>query len=156
MQIADILTPDNISCNVHVNSKKRVLELMGGLIATSDPSLVETEIFECLVERERLGSTGLGKGVAIPHGRTGTSNRAIGAFVKLSGGVDFDAVDNEPVDLIFALLIPDHFSDEHLQILSLLAQMFSDKKFCDSIRKTEDATELYRLIALWKPHAESA
>jgi len=91
--------------------------------------LVARPIFDSLIGRERLGSTGLGHGVALPHGRFNQSQRAVGAFVKLKKGVDFDAIDRQPVDLVFGLLVPDHYTDEHLKILAYLAEMFSDRAF---------------------------
>ena len=106
-----------------------------------------------MIGRERLGSTGLGHGVALPHGRFNQSQQAIGAFVKLKKGVDFDAIDRQPVDLIFGLLVPDHYTDEHLKILAYLAEMFSDRSFCQQLREAGSDRALFQLLGDWKPSA---
>ena len=137
MKITDLLTVGRIVCAGETASKKRCLEWLGELIAQDQPDLTAREVFDTLVGRERLGSTGLGHGVALPHGRLGRLEGAIGAFVTLREGIDFDAIDHQPVDLIFALLVPDHFTDEHLKILAYLAEMFSDEAFCDQMRSAE-------------------
>ena len=113
-------------------------------------------VFDSLIGRERLGSTGLGHGVALPHGRVNQAEHAIGAFLKLDKGVDFDALDRQPVDLIFGLLVPDHYTDEHLKILAHLAEMFSDLTFCQRLRQADHDAALYQLFHTWKPTPTAA
>lgn len=151
MHITDLITAKRAVCNGEVTSKKRVLELLAELIATGQSDLSVREIFDSLIGRERLGSTGLGHGVALPHGRLSRSQKAIGAFVKLKRGVDFDAIDQQPVDLVFGLLVPEHFTDEHLKILAYLAEMFSDKTFCEQLRVADSDEALFERLIHWKP-----
>ncbi len=140
------LLQERIGCNVEAASKKRVLEQLGQRLAESVPELTQDLVFDALLERERLGSTGLGKGIALPHARMALVDHAMGAFIKLNEGVDFDAIDGEPVDLAFAMLVPEEATDEHLQMLSTLAHMFSDSAFCTQLRQAESDQELFRLI----------
>lgn len=140
------LLEKRIGCNVEAASKKRVLEQLGQRLAESVPDLTQDLVFDALLERERLGSTGLGKGIALPHARMPQISKATGAFIKLPEGVDFDALDGGPVDLAFAMLVPEEATDEHLQLLSKLASMFSDNGFCDALRKAETDQELFLLI----------
>lgn len=140
------LLEKRIGCNVEAASKKRVLEQLGQRLAESVPELTQDLVFDALLERERLGSTGLGKGIALPHARMAQVNRAMGAFIKLPEGIDFDALDGSPVDLAFAMLVPEAATDEHLQLLSKLASMFSDNDFCDALRKAQTDHELFLLI----------
>jgi PTS system nitrogen regulatory IIA component len=151
MDITDLIIPERVVCNAPVSSKKRALELLGDLIADGQEDLDARAIFDSLLNRERLGSTGLGHGVALPHGRLPQSRYAIGAFLKLQQGVDFDAIDQQPVDLIFALLVPEHFTDEHLKILAFLAEMFSDQDFCMRLKAAETDQMVFQLLIEWKP-----
>ncbi len=128
------------------SSKKRALEMLSERLATATHQLTATEIFDRLNARERLGSTGLGHGVAIPHSRTPGIDDAVGAILKLKNGVDFDALDKQPVDFFFALLVPEESREEHLELLSQLAELFSDKTALARIRSTEHADELLNLF----------
>ncbi|MFA7094860.1 MAG: PTS IIA-like nitrogen regulatory protein PtsN [Gammaproteobacteria bacterium] len=150
MQIADLVTPERVAYGVQAGSKKRALELLSELIAHSRPHLTQGEVFESLIGRERLGSTGLGHGVAIPHGRIKGDTAATGAFIKLDRAVDFDAVDNEPVDLLFALMVPETAVEEHLQILARLAEMFSDSVLCKELREAASDQKLFELLLQWE------
>ena len=154
MNIADILSPDRVSSAVSSASKKRSLEQMSSLIIENNPDLSQGEIFDSLLSRERLGSTGIGHGVAIPHGRIRTNGKSIGAFIQLSDGIDFDAVDSKPVDLIFGLLVPEDSTDEHLNLLAQLAKMFSDEAFCGKLRSAGSKDEIYELLTAWKASPE--
>jgi PTS system nitrogen regulatory IIA component len=116
------------------------------LLGLGAVGLDPADIFNRLIERERLGSTGLGHGVALPHARIGDRDVTVGAFIKLDQGVDFDSPDNEPADLLFALLVPEAHTDEHLQILASLAGMFSDNEFCASLRECKTSEQLYEKI----------
>ena len=146
MEIAEILTTDRIACNVDVGSKKRALEKISELIASADSSITPGEVFDCLVNRERLGSTCIGSGVAIPHCRVKHGNHTLAAFMKMSQGVDYDAIDRQPVDLLFALLVPEKSTDEHLEVLAHLAEKFSEESFRDKLRASESCDELFELI----------
>lgn len=149
MELADLLSPSRVSTSLPAASKKRALEKLSGLMAAEDPALTQKDIFDSLLSRERLGSTGLGHGVAIPHGRLKKSQQVLAAFVRLENPVDYDAVDHEPVDLMFALLVPEESTDEHLQLLSQLAQMFSDPELLKRLRSASDSDSLFRLIKNW-------
>ena len=150
MQLSELLCQECSTRTLQAGSKKRALERVSEMIAAHISSLSQGEIFDSLLGRERLGSTGMGHGVAIPHGRIKGIDKAIGAFIRLEQPVDFDAIDRQPVDLLFFLLVPEHYTDEHLQILSTLAEMFSDEPFCATLREAADDTSLYRLIIDWR------
>ncbi len=147
MQIADILVPERVCVGADASSKKRVLEITSRLLLEGTSYTISPHVvFDRLNARERLGSTGLGFGVALPHGRLVEVEAAVGAFVHTSPGVDFDAPDREPVDLVFALLVPEHSTDEHLQILSRLADMFSDETFRKELRATTSNEVVFDLL----------
>jgi PTS system nitrogen regulatory IIA component len=149
MQISDILTKERILCNINVSSKKRVLEECSKLLVTGT-LFSSYEIFDSLVERERLGSTGFGKGVAIPHARVAQSNITLAAFIQLDEGIDFDAIDKQPVDLLFALMVPENSTNEHLKILAQLAKMFSEDNFCEKLRQTTNIENKFKLLSSWQ------
>ena len=144
MDVADIISLDRTFINVKGASKKRVLENAAGLIAQQSPEFTANELFDSLITRERLGSTAIGKGVAIPHCRAKHCNNSVGALLKLQEAVDFDAVDHEPVDLIFILLVPEDATEEHLQLLSQIAQRFSDENIRDSLRSSSDKENFFQ------------
>ena len=124
--IAKLLPPSNILLDLDVTSKKRMFE-QAGLLFENNQGVARSLVFDSLFARERLGSTGLGQGVAIPHGRIKGLKEAVGAFVRLAQPVPFDAPDGKPVSLVFLLLVPEHATEQHLQVLSELAQMLSDR-----------------------------
>jgi len=146
MQIADILSPERTLCGVKTGSKKAALEILSSLIASADSSLTQAEVFDSLLARERLGSTGLGMGIALPHGRLKLVNKTLGAFVKLQSGIDYDAIDQKPVDLLFALLVPEESTQEHLDILAKLAEMFSNEKVLAQLRQESSRDSVFNLI----------
>ncbi len=146
MQLSELLTTERVACNLQALSKKRALEEVSVLIASGEPKVTTNEVFDSLLARERLGGTGIGHGVAIPHGRLKNISQAIGAFIKLQDAVDFDAIDNQRVDLVFALLVPEDSTAEHLQILAKIAAMFNDEQTRDKLRQAGSAGELYQLI----------
>ena len=145
MQLETILTPGRTLCGVPGSSKKRVLENIAQSISEDISSLDSNLLFDSLVARERLGSTGLGHGIAIPHCRMKSCSKVIGALIRLNEPVDFDAIDGEPVDLIFVLIVPEEAHAEHLQVLAHLAEMFNDEAFCQQLRQCEDNAALYQL-----------
>ncbi len=150
MQVSELLELERISCNTDAASKKRVLEQLSALLAGNQSELTQTQIFDSLLSRERLGSTGLGHGVAIPHGRVKNTDRTLVALLKLDHGIDYDAIDNQPVDLLFALLVPEQSTDEHLQLLSQLAEMFSDPELINQLRAANDSCGLLTTIREWQ------
>ena len=150
--INKILSPGNVFLDLDVGSKKRVFEHVGILFENSH-GIARSVIFDSLFAREKLGSTGLGQGVAIPHGRIKGLKDATGAFVRLKEPIPFDAPDGKPVSLIFVMLAPANATDLHLQILSELAQLFSDKQVRDQLLAVTDAAEAWKLISTWEPYA---
>ena len=132
--LADILAPERVSCGVAAASKKRTLEELGSLLASADPALSGRSVFDLLVARERLGSTALGDGCAMPHARVPGLGRTLAAFMRLENGVDFDAPDREPVDLVLGLLVPEESTDEHLEILAAIARTLSEATVRSSLR----------------------
>ncbi len=134
MKLSEILDPDSIQLASDATSKKRVLESVSQLLAGCDDKLSSRAVLDCLIAREKLGSTGLGHGVAIPHGRLAGLDKAIGVFLKVSKGVDFDSPDDKPVDLVFALLVPEDSTEEHLQVLASIASYFNAEDSRDALR----------------------
>lgn len=149
--VSKLLPLPNVIVDLDVSSKKRVFEQVG-LVFENNHQIARSQVFESLFAREKLGSTGLGQGVAIPHGRIKGLKEALGALVRLKQAIAFDAPDAQPVALIFVLLVPDRATDVHLQILSELAQMFSDKVFRERLLAVPTAPELHQLILDWQPH----
>lgn len=143
MNLHTILSPELTFCNVPGGSKKRLLETTAGLIAAVVPQVQADQIYEALIAREQLGSTGLGDGIAIPHCRIPRCMNTIGCLVKLEKPVDFDAVDNKPVDLLFFLLVPENTLAGHLEALRTLAENFSNPAFCQRLRAATSNEDLY-------------
>ena len=156
MNITDLLMPDRVNCRDDLGSKKRLLEYVSELLAGSSPELTQNEIFDALINREKLGSTGLGKGVAIPHGRIASLERPVCAFVRLATPVDFDATDRQPVDLIFTLLVPEDSTEEHLQVLSTIAEIFSNAGISMALRQCDTDSCLLEQLCQWEARRISA
>src|SRR5436190_830107 len=150
--VAKLLSPSHVLVDLQASSKKRVFE-QAGLLFENQHGLARSLVFDSLLARERLGSTGLGQGVAIPHGRIKGLKDALGAFLRLAQPVPFDAPDGGAVSLIFVLLVPEQATEKHLQILSELAQMFSDKTLREAMAGAPDAAALHELIRAWEPDA---
>jgi len=150
--VAKLLPPANVLLDLPVSSKKRLFEQVG-LLFENNHGIARSLVFDSLFARERLGSTGLGQGVAIPHGRIKSLKDALGAFVRLAQPVPFDAPDGKAVHLLFVLLVPEQATEKHLQILSELAQMFSDRALRESMTVAPDPGSLHQLIAAWQPDA---
>jgi PTS system nitrogen regulatory IIA component len=143
------LLPDNhILLDLEVGSKRRLFEHVGQLFEDRI-GLAHSTVFDSLVAREKLGSTGLGHAIAIPHGRIKGLKQASGALIRLKTPIDFDAPDSTPVNLLFVLLVPAQATDLHLQILGELAEMFSDKQLRDALLAVPDATSAHTLIQRW-------
>jgi len=148
MQIQELLTPQRIAVSLPVTSKKRLLEQLGEILGRDGDGVDGAAAFHCLIERERLGSTGIGDGVALPHGRVTGLTRAIGALVTLEPAMDFDAIDGKPVKLVFALLVPESATTEHLQLLARIATLFRDANTRHQLIEAKSPEELYsRLTA---------
>lgn len=150
--ISSLLTPSHVALDVEANNKKALFERVAGMLEGVS-GLTRTQVTDSLLARERLGSTGLGQGIAIPHGRVKGLREAVGAFMRLHAPIPFDAPDNQPVSLVFVLLVPERATDAHLQILSELAQIFSDRVFRAQLAQVPDALGAQRLIVGWQAHA---
>ncbi|MCB1909324.1 MAG: PTS IIA-like nitrogen regulatory protein PtsN [Rhodocyclaceae bacterium] len=149
--IAQLLPPGNVVIDLEASSKKRVFE-QAGLLFENNQGIARSTVFDSLFARERLGSTGLGQGIAIPHGRIKGLKDAVGGFFRLSSPVQFDAPDGKPVSLLFVLLVPEQANEHHLQLLSELAQMFSDPGFRDELTSAENTDEIHALFSNWGDH----
>jgi PTS system nitrogen regulatory IIA component len=152
--IASILSRANVVAASNAPSKKRVLE-EAALLFEAQQGLSRDRVFEKLFARERLGSTGLGHGVAIPHSRIEGLCEVAGAFIRLATAVPFDAFDDQPVKLVFVLLVPTDANDTHLQTLAELAQMFSNPAFRKRLHNAADADALHALLTGWQADPEN-
>ncbi len=141
-----ILTPGRSLVNVPGGSKKRVLEQIANLVARELPDLDGQDVFESLIAREKLGSTGFGNGIAIPHCRLVGCNAPISALLRLDTAVDFDAIDGEPVDLLFVLLVPEAATDAHLELLRQIASMLDRSDVRASLRQADNSEALYQVV----------
>jgi len=150
--VAQVLPLSNVVIDLDVSSKKRVFE-QAGLLFENNHNIARAQVFDSLFSREKLGSTGLGHGVAIPHGRVKGLKNAVGALVRMKTAIPFDAPDGQGVALIFILMVPERATDMHLNILSQLAEMFSDKVFRERMMTALAAADLHALISNWRPHA---
>ncbi len=147
--IAKLLKVESVLVDLDASSKKRVFE-HAGLMFENLQGIARSSVFDALFAREKMGSTGLGLGIAIPHGRIKGLKEAHGAFLRLANPVQFDAPDGQPVYLIFVLLVPEAATEQHLQMLSELAQMFSDKGFREQLTAAPDAAAVHALFAQWQ------
>lgn len=143
--LARILPPGNVLCGLDVGSKAQLFEEAGRLFE-NNPQLPRKKVIDSLATREKLGSTGLGYGFAIPHGRIKGLGEATGAFFKLKTPIPFDAPDGQPVSMLFILLVPEQATDLHLQILGELAQMFSNRQLREQLQASSDPDEIHRLL----------
>ncbi len=147
--LAKILTPDNVVLGLEVSSKKRAFE-QAGLIFENNCGIARSSVSENLFARERLGSTGLGHGVAVPHGRIKGLKAPLAAFVRLSEAIPFESPDGLPVSLLVFLLIPDHVTQQHLEILSEIAEMFSDDAFRSLLATDPDPVSVHARLIAWQ------
>ncbi|MFZ6047296.1 PTS IIA-like nitrogen regulatory protein PtsN [Pseudomonas sp. CR3202] len=146
IRLEQILTPGRSLVNVPGGSKKRVLEQIAKLVARDLPDLDNQDIFESLVSREKLGSTGFGNGIAIPHCRLTGCTAPISAVLRLDAPIDFDAIDGAPVDLLLVLLVPEAATDEHLELLRQIASMLDRSDVRERLRQAPDSTSLYQVV----------
>ena len=149
--VGKLLSPSHVLVDLQASSKKRLFE-QAGLLFENNQGVARSLVFDSLFARERLGSTGLGQGLAIPHGRIKGLKEAVGAFVRLAQPVPFDAPDGKPVSLVFLLLVPEQATEQHLRVLSELAQMLSDRELRDKLSTATDAGTLHQHITAWQPH----
>ena len=145
MEISDLLTTENVYVALRATSKKQTLQALAHRAAAIS-GLDERKIFDVLLERERLGTTGVGKGIAIPHGKLAELERLHGLFARLERPVDFEAVDDQPVDLIFLLLAPESAGADHLKALARVSRLLRDSKVCEKLRESEDAAAIFSLL----------
>ncbi|WP_396587396.1 PTS IIA-like nitrogen regulatory protein PtsN [Bermanella sp. R86510] len=142
--IAQILTSERTQKGASCSSKKRLMQHVSQFIANTIEDSDPNEIYERLIAREKLGSTGIGEGIAIPHSRIAECQDTIGALFVLDKPVDFDSIDRQPVDIVFVLLVPEEATEQHLQTLSMLAEQFSQSGFRNRLRDAQSSTELYK------------
>ncbi len=147
--LTEILSPGRTVCRAPGVSKKRLFETIARMISEDQPSLSYEDLFDHLIAREKLGSTGLGEGIAIPHCRVENCSYPLGSLVTLDTPIDFDAPDEQGVDLIFALLVPQEAQQQHLDILAAIAGLFRQPDFCKALRQASDSGELHRIATTW-------
>ena len=145
MNITDVLSVDRTCCDAPGVSKKRVLEFIADFFSEHTDFIDANELYNQLISRERLGSTGIGEGIAVPHCRLSGCPRITGILLKLDSSVDFDAIDGQPVDLIFALVVPDEQNDEHLQTLSAIAELLQSNEVRQQLRSCSSSNNLYQI-----------
>lgn len=145
MSLADLIVQDSVLPALKVNSKKQLLQELSAKAAQAT-GLAEREIFDVILQRERLGSTGVGNGIAIPHGKLNSIDRIVGVFARLADPVDFEALDDQPVDLVFLLLAPEGSGADHLKALSRIARVLRDGDMVGKLRKTESQSAIYAFL----------
>ena len=145
MELSDLIAQESVVPNLRVTSKKQALQELAKRAAelTGQP---ERAVFEVLIERERLGTTGVGHGIGIPHGKLPELDRLYGFFARLDTAIDFDAIDEQPVDLIFVLLAPETAGADHLKALARVSRLFRDRAICDKLRGSDNADAIYALL----------
>ena len=148
--LSKILSLENVQLDLEVSSKKRAFE-QAGLIFENNCGIARSTVSDNLFARERLGSTGLGHGVAIPHGRVKGLKNPLAAVLRLQQPIAFDAPDDEPVSLLIFLLVPEAATQRHLEILSEIAEMLSDRELREQLKAESEAATLHKLIAAWEP-----
>ena len=145
MEISDLITPESVVPKLHATSKKQALQELAKRAADVS-GLHERAIFDVLLERERLGTTGVGNGIAIPHGKLPNLDRLYGLFARLDKPINFDSIDEQPVDLIFLLLAPESAGADHLKALARVSRLLRDKAGCEKLRGTDSAEALYAIL----------
>ena len=151
-RLAPLLPTEHVALDLDVSSKKRLFEQIG-LMFENSRQIPRARVFDSLFDREKLGSTGLGYGVAIPHGRLKNLKETLCAFVRTQSPVPFESPDGQPVRLVLAMLVPEHATEQHLELLSDLAQMFSDGDLRERLLQAADIEAARRLLTEWSPYA---
>lgn len=145
MQLSEVLSLDCTKSAVQCSSKKRALEIISE-IAALHTGQNATELFECMLSREKMGSTGIGNGIAIPHARMSDSENAVAVLLQCEEPIEFDSIDNRPVNLLFALLVPEDQCKEHLKTLACMAERLNDKQILKQLRNAASDQELYNIM----------
>jgi PTS system nitrogen regulatory IIA component len=151
MDLSDLVTPETIIPSLKANSKKQVLQAIAEK-AASMTGVAEKDIFDTLLKREKLGSTGVGGGIAIPHGKLAKLDRIFGLFARLPKPIDFEALDETPVDLIFLLLAPENAGADHLKALARIARLFREPGVVQKLRASSDGSALYAVLTEGATH----
>ena len=146
MKLQNILSQDCTCCLAPINSKKRILEKICSLAVNKIPDLDQHQLLDSLMEREKMGSTGIGNGIAIPHGRLKDTQQVVAILITVEQAIAFDAIDDRAVDIFIALFVPENCCDEHLSTLQSIAKLFSDKNNGKMIRKCHSDEQLFALI----------
>jgi PTS system nitrogen regulatory IIA component len=146
MLIKDVIKPDSTLCNANARSKKHCLEILSELLVRSRPEIASEDIFSSLIERERLGCTSLDQGAAFPHCRVDRLDTIVGAVMKLSEAIEFDALDGEPVDLVFGLMVPADQAEEHQETIRKIVALLEDPKLRTRLRAAKTSSELYESL----------
>lgn len=150
--VSKILSASHVLLDLEISSKKRLFEQIG-LTFENENRIARATVFDALFTREKLGSTGLGLGVAIPHGRIKQLRDTVAVFVRSKEGIPFNSPDGEPVRLVFAMLVPEYATEQHLNMLSELAQLFSDSDLREALLAAGDAATVHKLLTEWSPYA---
>jgi PTS system nitrogen regulatory IIA component len=151
MKIAELVSKDHIVLDVDIASKKKALEYISEILSQGQQEVTAGEVFDCLIGRERLGSTGIGHGIAIPHCRLTGNTHTLAVLIRLSQGIDYDSIDSKPVDLIFAMVVPEDATDDHLQTLARLARMFSNAELVDKLHKADSVNTIHGILEAGEP-----
>lgn len=147
MIINDIISLDRTQCSVECHSKKRIFEKISEIAVMQSPELDQVEVLASLLSREKMGSTGIGNGIAIPHGRIKGLSNMIAVILTSSTPIDFDAIDSQPVDIFFAILVPEEQTSQHLEALAGIARKLSNKDTVKALRKAENKNEIVTALA---------
>jgi PTS system nitrogen regulatory IIA component len=145
MDLSKLLTPNSVKCGLKARSKKQLLQDLAACAARIT-RIPERQIFDVLADRERLGTTGVGNGIAIPHGKLSGLDRLYGVFARIETPVDFDSIDGQPVDLVFLLLTPETAGADHLKALAKISRLLRDRSICEKLRGSGNADALYALL----------
>ncbi|GEP09570.1 PTS IIA-like nitrogen regulatory protein PtsN [Methylobacterium gnaphalii] len=146
MPVLEFLSPDSVIPALKARAKKQILSELAAQAARQLPGLDEREIFETLLQRERLGSTGIGDGVAIPHGKLARLDRLFGMVARIEKPADFEALDGQPVDIVFLLLAPENAGADHLKALAQVARILREPGLLERVRAAHDASALYAVL----------
>ena len=146
MLLEEIINPDAVLCNAQARSKKHCLEILSELLVRSQPDISADDVFESLIERERLGCTSLDAGVAFPRCRVEGIDHCVAALIKLSDSIDFDATDGEPVDLVFGLMVPHEVTDEHHADIAMITELLGDDALRGKLREATSSSALYKIL----------
>jgi PTS system nitrogen regulatory IIA component len=147
MIINDIISLDRTQCSVECQSKKRIFEVISEIAVQQSPELDQVEVLSSLLSREKMGSTGIGHGIAIPHGKITGLSQMIAVIVTSNQPIEFDAIDSQPVDIFFAILVPEEQTDKHIQALSGIARKLSNKDTVKAIRSANNKNEIVAALA---------